>query len=170
MGKSFFHELYIYYYKIIFTSDRDRNIFAYIGYPVNYCFSHRINNILRLTFYQSSEKEEKKIIEVSTTILVKRRLKKAESLRVDRIWLCWTWGNLFSLTLSTPAKDVHSSKSRCLLLLGRARYAPMRFKIRCGERSPWYNLSHISGKDTSNQQMFIDSMFTAAPRSWRYLE
>lgn len=37
----------------------------YLGYPVVYCFAHRINNVLKLTFYQTAQRKQN--LMVSTT-------------------------------------------------------------------------------------------------------
>ena len=40
-----------------------------------YCFAHRINNILKLAFYQSSQR---KIVKASTTTPIKQQLKEVQ--------------------------------------------------------------------------------------------
>ncbi|CAF1396390.1 unnamed protein product [Rotaria sordida] len=63
-------------YRISFTSDRGANILkALKGHPVIHCFAHRINNILKLAFYQNQQKKAKKIKKASTTPAKKQQKK-----------------------------------------------------------------------------------------------
>ncbi|CAF2161723.1 unnamed protein product [Rotaria magnacalcarata] len=65
-------------HNITFTTDRGSNILkALKGYPVVYCFAHRINNVLKLAFYQTAQKKEKKNLIVTTTPS-KNKLKQVE--------------------------------------------------------------------------------------------
>ncbi|CAF3249916.1 unnamed protein product [Rotaria socialis] len=54
--------------KITFTSDRGANILkALKGYPVIYCFAHRINNVLKLAIYQTAQNNKKRVLIASST-------------------------------------------------------------------------------------------------------
>ncbi|CAF5193867.1 unnamed protein product [Rotaria magnacalcarata] len=65
-------------HNITFTTDRGSNILkALKGYPVVYCFAHRINNMLKLAFYQTAQKKEKQNLIVTTTPS-KNKLKQVE--------------------------------------------------------------------------------------------
>ncbi|CAF4282376.1 unnamed protein product [Rotaria magnacalcarata] len=65
-------------HNITFTTDRGSNILkALKGYPVVYCFAHRINNVLKLAFYQTAQKKEKQNLIVTTTPS-KNKLKQVE--------------------------------------------------------------------------------------------
>ncbi|CAF3334502.1 unnamed protein product [Rotaria socialis] len=54
--------------KITFTSDRGAYILKPLKvYPVIYCFAHRINNVLKLTFYQTAQNNKKRVLIASST-------------------------------------------------------------------------------------------------------
>ncbi|CAF2053496.1 unnamed protein product [Rotaria magnacalcarata] len=53
--------------KITFTSDRGANTLkALKWYPVIYCFAHRIDNVLKLTPYQTAQNNKKRVLIASS--------------------------------------------------------------------------------------------------------
>ncbi len=51
-----------------------------LGQPVVFCYVHRLNNVLKLAFYQTSQNREKNVSTTSTTPS-KKQLKKDEVVR-----------------------------------------------------------------------------------------
>ncbi|CAF4514251.1 unnamed protein product [Rotaria socialis] len=63
--------------KIKFAGDRGANILkALKGYPVIYCFAHRINNVLKLAIYQATQNNKKRVL-IALSTPAKKQPKKA---------------------------------------------------------------------------------------------
>lgn len=94
-----------------------------------YCFAHRINNVLKLAFYQTAQKKERKVLKASTTP-AKRQLRKyqmvcdsssdSSSSEDDTTTPSpskYVEANTFMLDISSKAKEILTTIKTCKKLV-----------------------------------------------------